>query len=535
MPPYFDRSQLHAAMSARALPALERLAANPNSLARSRNHRFGNDDPPPYMSSSESEGEEALSHPVLARSRETVLEEFRDVLREPLSDAELDDVASYANSLCLYDPGERFGDEARLEEERLSTFCRRQNPNSHAKEFLQWPRGQHTRAVIARRNIRKRWQRLGLWNSEWGIPGRVNKRPNDAVRSWKWKWQSDADAPPLDPRHPISRAARLRKGLLNGESVPPPPRTHLQNGVSASEAESFIISRPWFVFAIEHLEFRTRMLRIPMQQWGTVNTEDDSQVTKWWKQRGDWEDDWEVPGDRHRPVAGWKWRHESPSPEPEDLAFLNTDDMDLTPSEADALEAIPPATPPRPNNFQPHLVEENYNLDPSDLFYMVRPSNPAPEQDGSDQVDEQEEWPVEKEQADHTQPPRRRGRPRKAQAIGAPRSVQQPVEAPPVRRRSARIAAMHASPPPPAATRATRARAGKGAVSVADAPKKRGRPRTTRDGVSKPTAAPTKRGRKPGSAKTAAVAAAAAAAVGGEAEKGAPEAGKRGRGRPRRT
>lgn len=44
-------------------------------------------------------------------------------------------------------------------------------------------------------------------------------------------------------------------------------------------------------------------------------------------------------------AGGWKWGHESTSPEPGDLTPLNTMDMDFTPSEVDALEAIPPPTP----------------------------------------------------------------------------------------------------------------------------------------------------------------------------------------------
>lgn len=50
-----------------------------------------------------------------------------------------------------------------------------------------------------------------------------------------------------------------------------------------------------------------------------------------------------------QPVLGWKWRHESPSPEPQDLTALITDEMDFTPSEVDALEAIPASSPPPPS------------------------------------------------------------------------------------------------------------------------------------------------------------------------------------------
>jgi hypothetical protein len=46
------------------------------------------------------------------------------------------------------------------------------------------------------------------------------------------------------------------------------------------------------------------------------------------------------------PQPGWKWRHESPTPEPDDLTQLNAmDDIDFTPSEMDAFEAMPPPLP----------------------------------------------------------------------------------------------------------------------------------------------------------------------------------------------
>jgi hypothetical protein len=113
MPPFFDRAQLQIAITAQALPALEQLAANSNRLDRSRNNRFESDDPPPYVSSSESEEEEALYHPVLARSHQAVLEEFKDLLNEPLRDDELRRITTRLNSFGLYSPGTRFRSEAR--------------------------------------------------------------------------------------------------------------------------------------------------------------------------------------------------------------------------------------------------------------------------------------------------------------------------------------------------------------------------------------------------------------------------------------
>ncbi|KAI1287194.1 hypothetical protein F5Y03DRAFT_389354 [Xylaria venustula] len=319
MPPLFGLSQ--------------QLAANPNHLNSSLNNRFERDDPPPYVSSSESEEEEALHHPVLARPREAVLEEFKDLLSNPLNDNETQSVVETLDSTGVYSPGVRYSNEAKWEHDRLSTFWRTSfwkagSANSHVHDILKGPRGYQRR------------DRLGIWNPEWGIPGRVNRQPNDNVWHWKWKWQSFIDPPSSDPRHPINRAVQLRRNLAYGEHAPPPPRSHLRDDSSTSEAESFIISRPWFIFAVERLEFRERDDRIPVEQRGRSNPGEDGQVTKWWKERGDW-------------MPTWKWRHESPSPEPEDLTPLNTDDMDFTPSEVDALEAIPPTSPPAPRPAQP--------------------------------------------------------------------------------------------------------------------------------------------------------------------------------------
>jgi hypothetical protein len=347
MPPFFDPLRLQEAIRTRAIPVLEFLAEHPNYLEQTLNRRFDRDDPPQDESLSESEGEQALHHPVLARAEDAVLEEFYDCIKQPLSESEVESVLNTLEHDDLYTPGDRFLDEARREQWALASFYRSEKNNQHTCEYIKGPKGLQRCAVIVRHNIRKRWERLGIWNPDWGIPGRVNKKPNDDTKTWKWKWQSDAGPPSSDPQQPISRAVELRRGLGYEEHAPPPPRSHLRGDASAAEAESFIISRPWFLLAVERVEFHQRKFRIPINQWGRRNDGDDDQVTKWWKERGDWEKDWEVPGDRTRPVAGWKWRHESPSPEPEDLTSLNTDEMDFTPSEVDALEAIPPDTPPR--------------------------------------------------------------------------------------------------------------------------------------------------------------------------------------------
>ncbi|KAL2259066.1 hypothetical protein VTK26DRAFT_7392 [Humicola hyalothermophila] len=495
MPPFFDRSQLQNAITARALPALEVLAANADRLDSSLDNRFARDDPPPYFSS-ESEEEDVSYHHGLVRPREAVIRENKQRLREPLDDKELRAVTSHLNSDLCYTPGKRFRREAWREEQLLIDFfwleARRfeslppYTPSPFLNSFLKGRVGRQKRAIIARRNVRKRWQRLGIWNPSWGIPGRVNAQPNDNVDSWKWKWQSDNEPPPMDPRHPITRAVQLRKGMVAGESAAPPPRSHLADDASASEAESFIISRPWFMYVLEQLEFQERMLRIPMLQWGNYSEGEDDQVTKWWKERGDYRDEWRY---ENRLIPGWKWRHESPSPEPEDLTPLLTDEMDFTPSEIDALEAIPPPTPPPP---PPAVTKRDRPLfwvsDEDEASVSNAPDSAdglghadAERRDGSMAADEEFEVIIAPPQ------PRRRGRPRKTQE--QPNEVQHQrtsaAAAPGPVRRSARIAAMTATVAlsPPVSGQPTRKRKrteGPAALEGVEAPKrKRGRPPKT--------------------------------------------------------
>ncbi|KAI1335058.1 hypothetical protein F5Y15DRAFT_399455 [Xylariaceae sp. FL0016] len=189
--------------------------------------------------------------------------------------------------------------------------------------------------IIVRRNVRKRWQRLGVWNPGWGVPGRVNGQLIDSTWCWKWKWQSSGEVPASRAvslansasRHLVDRAVQLRRNHAYGEYAPPRPHSHLTDDSSLSEAEPFISTRPWFVYILKAQEFYTRLERIPNEKRVHMSDDEWGQVQHWWKERGDWK-------------PGWKWRYESPSPPPEDLEPFYTGDMDFTPSELDAFEAI---------------------------------------------------------------------------------------------------------------------------------------------------------------------------------------------------
>ena len=51
------------------------------------------------------------------------------------------------------------------------------------REMLTGRAGQRRRKVFIRHRIKKRWDRHGVWNPEWGIPGRVNEGPQDKTSS----------------------------------------------------------------------------------------------------------------------------------------------------------------------------------------------------------------------------------------------------------------------------------------------------------------------------------------------------------------
>jgi hypothetical protein len=484
------------------------------------------------MSSSESEEEEALRHPVLARPAEAILEEFRDLMSQPLTDLERQNLLWNLEAANPYTPGPRFLHEAKHEHGRLTAFWRSEDPNSRSAEFLN-PRkkeGMARREVLVRRNIRKRWERLGIWNPAWGIPGRVNKQPSDDTETWRWRWQPSEDLPSSDPQHLHNRAVQLRTNLSYEEHVLPPPRSHLQSDATAPEAESFIISRPWFTYFLERLELHERRRRIPVAQLVQPGVLSANPVRKRWEEMGDWKEGWAVPGYPDDFVVGWKWRHESPSPEPENLTQLNTDDMDFTPSEVDALEAIPPDSPPKPAFWNPrtsssHGPEESigqlngeaeepvalgFDNDAqsgarglfSGLFYKPRTVQNGFE--ASDEVlppeyESRNGYAAEDDPIPHAEaeddlmpdakpqsplpPPRRRGRPRKQpQPVNGGASVPPPTVKSPIRR-SARIIAMRATlqpePQQPEVPQPTRTRRPRGPPAAPPPPPSRSAARAT--------------------------------------------------------
>ncbi|KAF2240530.1 hypothetical protein BU26DRAFT_207337 [Trematosphaeria pertusa] len=339
MPPFLDRVQLDHALHNQAVPLLEAIAANDHLRNRSL-RRFERDDPPPYAESTESEEFDDAPPPPL---RGELPEELQAIMDRPIC---TDELKRYGLESTLQ-PGDFYYSEAMLEKSRVTRY--------RANNIFRGVEGSRRLGVLVRHNVKRRWEKLGVWNPEWGFPGR-RVQPNDDVFRWKWPWQqheADGSEPSdLYTQQLLARALHLRQGLRRGESSPVIPRSHLKRDASVSEAESFIISRPWFIFQVEIAEERARHFRLSNEQRQRYPHSAHMQVIEWWKERGDWRDEF----NRTDCVTSWKWSHESPSPEPEDLTPINnmtsspldTADIDFTASEVDDLETIelPPSEHP---------------------------------------------------------------------------------------------------------------------------------------------------------------------------------------------
>ncbi|CAH0023453.1 unnamed protein product [Clonostachys rhizophaga] len=222
-----------------------------------------------------------------------------------------------------------FGQEAR----RLHRYVRTHPDFSmRAAEYLGGPHGTEMRqSIIIRHYIKKRWERLGVWNHLWGIPGRLNPGEIDHTDFWVWDWERTyADR---DPDHPLRRMLRLRQGLWQGQAGPRHPHGTLASDASIREAEAFLLSRPFFMLRLEEYEEIQRMKRSD-ERW-----DEDKIVRERWYERNDWKEEWnDLDGDGNC-LPGWTWPHENPESEIPPYEELNSmEDIEFTPSEADALE-----------------------------------------------------------------------------------------------------------------------------------------------------------------------------------------------------
>ncbi|KAI1274629.1 hypothetical protein F5Y07DRAFT_372338 [Xylaria sp. FL0933] len=349
MPPFVDRFQLQQAVSSQAVPALEAIAANDNLRSL---RRFERDEPPPYASSTESEELDDVD--IFPPPQGGPMpEELKAIMERPLTDDELDDIVLRLEPFVY--PDKFYYSEATREQRRLDSYHRGPRPL-----MFQRLNGQRRQGVIVRHLVKRRWQKLGVWNPDWGFAGR-KLQPSDDARRWKWPWQQHERPDDAhwreDPaaRELVERALRLRQTLRHGEHAPVLPRSRPGPDTTAAQAEAFLISRPWFIFQVEVAEESERYNRLSFQDRQRYPRSVQRHVIERWKERGDWREKF-----RTNWVTGWKWRHESPSPEPEDLTPLDNmrdspldaaEDMGFTPSEIDELETIDLPRSEQPEGF----------------------------------------------------------------------------------------------------------------------------------------------------------------------------------------
>jgi hypothetical protein len=394
------------------IPALQRMEEDPAFLERER-HRFDDDDPPPPYSSG-SITRFPTPDPFAPVANDVNIDEL---LRKPLTREEIHRLRKEVD----YRPHYRYDGEFDLERDRIYRDYGRNARTVHeftGRAIRDWgpldriPNlygrvGEQQIHIMIRHSIKKRWERLGVWDPEWGIPKRVHYRPQDYSQDWVWTWDRDksyrsrkydsllgevqmASWPSLDEETPRERAVRQylkEKGEWDESLDPPPPETGSSTEFHVDDREKLVTSRPWFLWNLEVAEEEVRMRRHPdAWDWPGEN------VTRRWKEKGHWKDSW------GRGEPGWRWRHESPSPEPAD-----PDTMEFTPSEIDALEEIPPPTPlPEPEPLERRAPTwsnifgwlPGYDPDSQSLIFPEPIPRPQADSDG-DHEDNRPETTVE--------------------------------------------------------------------------------------------------------------------------------------------
>ncbi|VUC31255.1 unnamed protein product [Clonostachys rosea] len=359
-------------------PALERFLENPDYS------RFERDEPPRFIPSPENHS--IWQVPGMIPGTPDTPEdgsyqrEMEELFDPPLNPKERNDTFMSIQGERMHHPGSRYELEEKFEVDRMvrSLDHRRHRYNS-AESGMQRLR------VLARRNVRKRWEKMGVWNPAWGIPCREPKEPNDNTYYWRWEWQHDelaARAPSLSSAsvetHPIARAFIPREGLEFGQCLYPPPHSHPTEQTSRSEAMSFIASRPWFLIGMERMEWLSRSDRLPRAR----DTRFVKAVPWLWQKRGDRR--LKTDSSEFKIPIGWKWRYESPSPDHEDATWkwlpdsgpafegvvaerhihLDYDAMELTPSEIDVLESLAyrPLSPAPQRADGPNELQKTWSL-----------------------------------------------------------------------------------------------------------------------------------------------------------------------------
>ena len=247
MPPFFDPFLPHDALPNQAIPALDALVKNDNQDNRSFGS-FERGDPPSYAWLTEPiEFSDGFLWPPSPLQWAVLPEELKAIMEKPMNDDEMKDIALDVRSILV--PVNFYRTEAKREESRVDKY--------RSNKIFRGVEGSRRLGVLVRHNVKRRWEKLGMWDPDWGFPGR-NVQPNDDAYEWKWRWERQAAddsesagyATDTQMEQLAARAVRQRQRLHRGERTPVLPQSCLAQDATASQAESFIISRPWFIFRV---------------------------------------------------------------------------------------------------------------------------------------------------------------------------------------------------------------------------------------------------------------------------------------------
>jgi hypothetical protein len=169
------------------MPRLQQMADDP-AFPERRRHRFNEDDPPPpYSSGSTTELPTPTPFPPVADNDVDVDE----LLRKPLNDEEIN---WFGGKVRYYRPHHRYYDEFSQERRRIDREWGRRDESF--KRVYRGPdltglSGQQRLRIMIRHSIKKRWERLGVWNPEWRIPTYIDGGHTDTAGNWAWKWDRE--------------------------------------------------------------------------------------------------------------------------------------------------------------------------------------------------------------------------------------------------------------------------------------------------------------------------------------------------------
>lgn len=118
--------------------------------------------------------------------------EIDELVRRPLDNKEL---YGFRHRFSGYHAGTRFEEASRQERERIMSAWRERDQHGRyvyrGLDLIGRAGGQRADVMI-RNCVRKRWERLGVWNSEWEIPitGGSGTGDNDNPILWRWEWDT---------------------------------------------------------------------------------------------------------------------------------------------------------------------------------------------------------------------------------------------------------------------------------------------------------------------------------------------------------